>query len=1115
MPFDLKCWRSDVRTWWAEHAPDLKTASIDSAYALLASSAWLPLLAAYAQDPGMATTALVSITAGIGSNLVANVVQNVYDWSHAGEQLTYEAQEDAEIRAELDAVLQSTQVLQAAHEALSDRWEDFARQLIGEMASMAGKSDLSVALGDGAVVGGSVFPGDVQLRDSVLVGRDQITIESDGNYGPIVTGNNNIIYLTRQYLEEASASPDGETLSHQIVTYLEWVRERFGTVALRGIERGGQQVVQLNLDTIYVPLEAEVYESSMERRSVPLDEILDLGRRLILTGGPGSGKTTVLKRIASTLADAIASDNADLARARLGLDLNKEKQTLRQRFLERLELEVPSRLGWDRGQASKLGHQELEQVLRSRREALERGLLEQTASADKREALRRELEGIESIEGEKNAAFKRIEAVGLPLPIFVPLSAYARHLRELPGSTDPRDHALSAFISRYLVERQSGLDISRDFFVQLLRTGKAIILLLDGLDEVSNESERVRIREAVEDLVIGRIEMRVLVTCRTAAYRGRTALGRGFRDVRAKALMDEHIKALIERAYADIYPRDLSTARREATDLMQGIHALERERRRRLGTDSARLVTSPLLVRMLLVVHFSARRLPEQRAELYMKATETMLLPEYAPDELVAEQIGGLVGGSREVHRELVQHLAFSMHNLGRVQGREISENALRTILADGLFSASVVDDFIALTRLRGTLLEERMGIYRFVHLSFQEYLAARYLAEVIRGEGGVEAIVQFLEQGPILDPWWREPTLLVAGYLSITSLPTAKLFLRRLAGVAQGEKTWPLSPDVQMAAASIAALACLEWRADDVDLVSTIAERIVALFRDSELMRRVPRELRWSTGDILNQIGDPRFHEDTWYLPKEPLLGFVEVPGGACVIGEGSERNEVSLPPYFISRYPVNVAQFRAFAESTGGKRAKGISEPRTGNHPVVDVTWYDAQNYCRWLEHTLRGWQPTPEPLAKLLRHEGWSITLPSEVEWEKAARGTDGRKYPWGESPSPNRANYVDAGIGGTTPVGCFPSGASPYGVEDLAGNVCEWTRSRRIGYAYDLEGSREVLEAGSNVSRVIRGCAFFDGAEDLRCTFRFSLGPKFRTHFIGFRLVVTPFCSARDV
>jgi len=136
MAFDLKRWQSEVRAWWAEHSSRLRAAPIESAYVLLVTSTWLPFLAAYAQDPGPATTALVGITAGLGSNLVANVVQRAYDRARGGEQVAGQAREDPQTRAELDAVLRATRTLEAAQQALGEQWDGFARQLAQETATL-------------------------------------------------------------------------------------------------------------------------------------------------------------------------------------------------------------------------------------------------------------------------------------------------------------------------------------------------------------------------------------------------------------------------------------------------------------------------------------------------------------------------------------------------------------------------------------------------------------------------------------------------------------------------------------------------------------------------------------------------------------------------------------------------------------------------------------------------------------------------------------------------------------------------------------------------------------------------------------------------------------------
>ncbi len=113
----------------------------------------------------------------------------------------------------------------------------------------------------------------------------------------------------------------------------------------------------------------------------------------------------------------------------------------------------------------------------------------------------------------------------------------------------------------------------------------------------------------------------------------------------------------------------------------------------------------------------------------------------------------------------------------------------------------------------------------------------------------------------------------------------------------------------------------------------------------------------------------------------------------------------------------------------------------------------------------------------------------------------------RYPWGNESDPNRANYDDTGIGLTSAVGCFPGGASPYGVEDLSGNVWEWTRSLYENYPYDPGDGRENLEEEG--SRVLRGGAFGFAADYVRCASRVTWGPGYRVLNRGFRVVVSPF------
>ena len=145
----------------------------------------------------------------------------------------------------------------------------------------------------------------------------------------------------------------------------------------------------------------------------------------------------------------------------------------------------------------------------------------------------------------------------------------------------------------------------------------------------------------------------------------------------------------------------------------------------------------------------------------------------------------------------------------------------------------------------------------------------------------------------------------------------------------------------------------------------------------------------RAQAGDALAIIGDPRFRADAWYLPGEPLLGFVEIPAGPFLMGSDKARDadadddelpqhEITLSRYFMARYPVTVAQFRAFVDATEYQPGDEDCLRGVPNHPVVWVSWHEARRYCEWLSEQLRVWEGTPEPLASLLRQQGWQVTL-----------------------------------------------------------------------------------------------------------------------------------------
>jgi formylglycine-generating enzyme required for sulfatase activity len=259
-----------------------------------------------------------------------------------------------------------------------------------------------------------------------------------------------------------------------------------------------------------------------------------------------------------------------------------------------------------------------------------------------------------------------------------------------------------------------------------------------------------------------------------------------------------------------------------------------------------------------------------------------------------------------------------------------------------------------------------------------------------------------------------------------------------------------------------------------------------------------------------------PGFRTEMWMLPADDLLGFIEIPAGAFVMGSdkatdplafdnerwssSEARGTVDLATFFINRYEVTVAQFQAFAAGTGKKvDPQALAGPP--DHPVAFVSWPDALAYCRWLEGRLKASTATPLLLKERL-DEGWRLTLPSEAEWEKAARGADARRYPWGNSVRRERANF---GGKGTVAVGSIACPDCAYGLSDMSGNVWEWTRSPYQPYPYDPADDDSTV--GSDALWVMRGGGFNDGEQMARTTTRGGADPGVRRPFIGFRVALT--------
>jgi formylglycine-generating enzyme required for sulfatase activity len=246
-------------------------------------------------------------------------------------------------------------------------------------------------------------------------------------------------------------------------------------------------------------------------------------------------------------------------------------------------------------------------------------------------------------------------------------------------------------------------------------------------------------------------------------------------------------------------------------------------------------------------------------------------------------------------------------------------------------------------------------------------------------------------------------------------------------------------------------------------------------------------------------------YKNDKGFLERDYGDGIIMVyipPGkftmGSFTIGsyEGINHekptHDVYLDGYWMGKYEVTLAQYKAFVSETGHQALPSYASKYSpgDNHPVVGISWEDAAAYCKWLSGKLG---------------VRFNFKLPTEAQWEKAARGTDNREYPWGNKvPDKTLANFA-SNVGKTVPVGSYSGGASPYGLLDMAGNVWEWCQDWYDGKYYHLTASITNPPGPQvGISRVMRGGCWGSGAIFLRCAARYGIAPSFRGIIIGFRL-----------
>ena len=682
----------------------------------------------------------------------------------------------------------------------------------------------------------------------------------------------------------------------------------------------------------------------------------------------------------------------------------------------------------------------------------------------------------------KRLAFEQSGPKATQFPVLIRIFALEDfiHRRVHGGLPDAPPADSADWIPRYLEDRsrESGWGLDADFFRRKLREPSTLILL-DGLDEVPNAARREAIARLFERAEKAYRDARFVVATRPAAYAGKATLD-GFETVSIGDLDTEAVEGFLEHWAGFLFHQDREGARRHNADLLNA---------RRARREIRRMTLNPLMLTALAVIQWNERRLPEQRADFYESILKWLS---------EAHNYHNRRPGNECLAIFSVLALGMQTYPGGRVKQVEKAE-AARLIAAE--FRDAPEDrreaaarEFLECELVDSGILLSRGDSLEFWHLTFGEYLAARACADFDHPANELFRDDRWMQQE------WREVTLLLPGILIHTGPKRVDAIFNAALDRAGGDA----SLAVKARAAGLLGAALHDVRASRSTYRPPDEARYQALLTETlgifDVRRAAGIDLpvRVEAAEALGQAGDPRL--------KDGTDNWISIPGGTFVMGAQKTREgkpgydpeadddegpvrEVSVPAFYIGKYPVTVGEFARFVEDedygyrkeqcwvNGGYEGRETPQEWNEqllypNRPVIYVNWFEASAYCVWASAAL-----------------GARIRLATEEEWEFAARGVEGRRYPWGaEPPDASRANYDDAGVNRSTPVGLFPAGDTPEGVCDMAGNVWEWTGS-------DYNKDRKV----------VRGACFGDGAAGLRAAFRLGDRPDFRCGDGGFRCV----------
>jgi formylglycine-generating enzyme required for sulfatase activity/energy-coupling factor transporter ATP-binding protein EcfA2 len=709
----------------------------------------------------------------------------------------------------------------------------------------------------------------------------------------------------------------------------------------------------------------------------------------------------------------------------------------------------------------------------------------------------------------KHLALRLAAEVDAPLPILLPLNAYAAALVE-------DDINLQDYLPKYFSSLAHGLRGLAPLFDKAIAQGQAVILL-DGLDEVQgNRSQMITRVEAFAAEAV-RQHNRLVVTSRVVGYRESPLNSKKWT---LYTLLDFDREAIeqfaarwclaFEKSTLGDTPEAHALAEAERASLLEAID---------LNPGVAQLASNPLLLTILALIKRQGVSLPNRRVELYELYLRTLISAWNKARTLDKQPVGPPLDYLQII--PVLGPLALWLREENPAAGLVPEERLVEWLteffrgetwgLRQGEAMKAAREFLESVRKYSNLLLERGQGRFGFIHLTFEEALAARGLVQ--KSQLNLMDSLDYIHKY-LTDPAWRETILLAVGIWGL---------VREQPLVAGEVVRQMLKMDCAAPHACrnvLIAGACLE-DVGELGLGRAAAKDVIAALLNVAHDRSLPPETQRDAGFSLGRAG---------WIPDD-LERWIAIPAGRFRY-QGGEA--VIEQPFALAKYPVANRQYRAFIQDRGYARrelwsadgwawrlgeydsrapeylrdwlarrpAEKRSEPffwhdtKWNNPlaPVVGVSWFEAEAYCNWLA-------------GKLER----AVRLPTELEWERAAAGASGREYPWGETFERHRLNCADFWAGkdlpeledwqnwyeqdkfanaSTTMVGQFPAGDTPDGISDLGGNVWEWTAS---------------WSDDDQIYRVVRSGSWFGDRGDARCAYRGRDVPVDFSDDVGFRVL----------